>query len=523
MSNLMAHTQPPQGEYPAPRPPSAPPAPFSPDAAALMIGRYNNTPGVRDYLTTIFKHKYKILITFVVMTLLASAGVVGYLKFLYVPLYEARSLVLVKFGWENVSPDLSLDPKQAPRANPTEIVSSEVRILQSRDLKERVVNTIKAENIYPVLAKNPPPGVTPAEVAILRLQKDLAINAAPKGNVIEVAFKTENPAIAASVVNSLVNFYIDRRTEVYKDPKSLMFLDKKTEEYRQKLADAENRLKAFKDQVQIVSFDDQRTALLNQRMTLIASVNATVSQVLEVQERLTELERQMQATPKNVLSGPAGERQAEADSRLLALQLQEKELLSKYKEDNRLVTNVREQMQLVKEYLEKQNTRNAGNRTTSADPVYQDLQKQVLESKAELSALKVRKSTLDQQLAELGTQLDALASHEGKYRELQRDVTNNEERYHSYRHRLEESRIYDELERQKMTSVSVIEPAAVPMVPANPSKPTILFVGIVLAVGIGTALGLCFLLEFLKRGVTTPSEAERRLGLPVLVAVPYKS
>ena len=239
--------------------------------------------------------------------------------------------------------------------------------------------------------------------------------------MIEVALKNENPAAAAAVVNNLVNLYIDKRTEVYRDPKSIMFLDKKTEEYRQKLADAENKLKAFKDQIQIVSFDDQRTALLTQRVTLIGTLNTTSNQIQEVQERISELDKQMQATPKNVLSGPAGERKAEADTRLLNLQLQEKELLSRYKEDNRLVANVREQMQLVKQYMENQNSRDAANRTSSADPVYQDLQKQAFQGKAELSSLKVRKTALEQEMTDLNKQLENLASHESKYRELQRE------------------------------------------------------------------------------------------------------
>ncbi len=519
----MSPTQPPQPQYPSPSQPAAAPALLSQEVSSLMLGRYSNTPGMRDYLTTIFKHKGKILIAFFVLTLLASAGVVLYLKVLYSPLFEARSLLLVKSGWENRRPDLSLDPERGAGFREPDIVSSEVRILQSRDLKERMVNAVKVENLYPDLLKNPLPGITPNEAAVLFLEKDLIINLAKNSSVIEVALKNKNPASAANAVNNLVNQYIDKRTEVYRDPKSIMFLDKKTEEYRQKLADSENKLKTFKDQLEIVSFDDQRTALLTQRATLMGTINTTANQIQEVQERMAELEKQMQATPKTQLGGPGTERRAEAESRLLNLQLQEKELLSKFKEDNRLVVNVREQMQLVKQYMETQTGRDAASRISSADPVYQDLQKQAFQGRAELSALKVRKTALDQELVDLNKQLDNLVTHESKYRELQRDVTNNEERYRSYRHRLDESRIYDELERQKMTSVSVIEPAAVPMLPANPQKPIILFVGIVLAAGLGGALGLGFLLEFFKRGVTTPAEAERRLGLPVLVAVPYKS
>ncbi len=99
-----------QLNYPAPRPVAAPLAAPSQEMGTAMLGRYSNAAGPRDYLTTLFKHKYKILIAFLVLTLLASAGTVAYVKFIYTPLFEARSLVLVKSGWENRSPELALDP-----------------------------------------------------------------------------------------------------------------------------------------------------------------------------------------------------------------------------------------------------------------------------------------------------------------------------------------------------------------------------------------------------------------------------
>lgn len=519
----MERANPADQNLPMPRPSGDAVTALSPEANAFLLGRYSNATGLRDYLTTLFKHKFQILISFLLLTVLAGAGVFVYLNYLYTPIFEARSLLLVKFGWENYNLELALDPRRAaPVANQMEIVNSEVRILQSRDLKERVVSTLKVENIFPELIQHPLPGITPAQAAVLMLEKNLSIAPAKSSSVIEVSLKGENPAAAAAVVNTLVNFYIDKRTEVYRDPKTVMFLDKKTEEYRQKVADAENKLQAFKDQTNIVSFDEQRTALLTQRVNLTTSLNAAANQIMEVQERIAELEKQMQTIPKNAQSGPGAERKADSESRLLALQLQEKELLSKYKDDNRLIANVREQIQLVKQFLDNQNSRDASGRIVSTDPVYQDLQKQALQSKAEWSSLKVRKTALEQELAEANSQLEKMASHENKYRELQRDVANAGEKYQSYRHRLEEARILDELERQKMTSVSVVEPAAVLIVPSNPLKPTILYVAIALGIGIFGSLGLGFLLESQKSGVSTPAEAERRLGLPVLVAVPYK-
>ena len=74
------------------------------------------------------------------------------------------------------------------------------------------------------------------------------------------------------MVNQLVGFYIDKRTEIYKDPKWVLFLEKKADEYQQKFADSENKLRIFREETKIVSFDEQRTMLLNQsRIWLVTS------------------------------------------------------------------------------------------------------------------------------------------------------------------------------------------------------------------------------------------------------------
>ena len=40
--------------------------------------------------------------------------------------------------------------------------------------------------------------------------------------------------------------------------------------------------------------------------------------------------------------------------------------------------------------------------------------------------------------------------------------------------------------------------------------------------GIAAGIALAFLLEFMSPGMTTPMSAERRLGLPVMVAITKK-
>jgi uncharacterized protein involved in exopolysaccharide biosynthesis len=484
--------------------------------------------GLRDYLSIFFKHKIGVLVSFLIIGILSVAGVLIYSHFIYTPRFEARSLLLVKAGWENNSPEFSLENQRKATINPADLIASEARILDSRELKARVVNSLKPENIFPELVKDPIPGLSNSEAALVMLEKDLSVvsgkmgsasSTVNLGNVIAVVFGGTDPARAAAVVNQLVGFYIDKRSEIYKDPKSVLFLEKKADEFRQKLADAENRLKMFREETKIVSFDEQRTILLKQKSALAGDLNGTANQIKEVQEKISELEKQLASVPKTATTSVATERRADAESKLLALQLQEKELVAKYKEDNRLVTNIREQIKMVQEHLETQAKKPGA---LPPDPVYQDIQKQFLQNKAELSALKVRNTGIEQQLQELNAEIQTFEALENRNKTLSSEISSNEEKYRTYRQRLEEAKIYDELDRQKMTSVSVIEPATAPALPVNPQKPLILLIVIAIAGSILGSLGIAFSRELLKHGMSTPTEAERRLGLPVLITIAQK-
>jgi len=483
--------------------------------------------GLRDYLSIFFKHKIGILVSFLIIGILSVGGVLIYSYFIYIPRFEARSLVLVKAGWENNSPEFSLENQRKAVINTADLIASEARILDSRELKARVVNSLKPENIFPELVNNPIPGLSNNEAALVMLEKDLSVvsgktlsvPAVQLGNVIEVVFGAADPARAAAVVNQLVSFYIDKRSEIYKDPKSVLFLEKKADEFRQKLADAENRMKTFREETKIVSFDEQRTMLLKQRSTLAGELDGTANQIKEVQEKISELEKQLSSVAKTATTSVASERRADAESRLLVLQLQEKELVAKYKEDNRLIANIREQIKMVQEHLEAQ-AKNPG--AAMPDPVYQDIQKQIFQNKAELSALKVRKIGVEQQFQELNDEMQTFESLENRNKTLLSEISSNDEKYRTYRQRLEEAKIYDELDRQKMTSVSVIEPAAAPAAPVNPPKPLILLIPVAIVGSILGSLGIALLMEVLKHGMSTPTEAERRLGLPVLIAIAQK-
>jgi uncharacterized protein involved in exopolysaccharide biosynthesis len=319
-------------------------------------------------------------------------------------------------------------------------------------------------------------------------------------------------------VNRLVDYYLDKRGDTYKNPRVYLFLEQKTGEYRKKLAEAESKLKDFQDQSKIISFDEQRSFLLTRQRQITGDRSDTENMIAQVQEKIAELEKQLPNIQKTSVA--AATNLSALDGNLLTLELKEKELLSKYKEDNLFIINVREQIQMVKDHIK--NMRTPGSSQASVDPAYQDMQKQILESKAELGALKIKAKGLDQQIKDAAPELTAFEAQESKYKQLARDVADNEDKYKTYLSKLEESRIHDELDRQKMTNVSVLEPASVPVIPINLLKSFILYVIMALLLGIAGSIGLAFFLEMMSPGMSTPAQAESRLELPVLAVVACK-
>jgi len=108
--------------------------------------------GVRDFLTILFKHRSKVWVIFLATVLTVTIG-----SFLIPPTYEAKSSLLVKFGREYVTrPEVGNAQSFLLSLNQEEVVNSEIQILSSRELIEKVLATLKVETVYPDLVKSPP-------------------------------------------------------------------------------------------------------------------------------------------------------------------------------------------------------------------------------------------------------------------------------------------------------------------------------------------------------------------------------
>jgi uncharacterized protein involved in exopolysaccharide biosynthesis len=335
-----------------------------------------SSTSLRDFLNVIFKHKAKILTFFFVTVVIVAIG-----SFIIKPTYEATSQVLIKFGRENIYvPTTPTSASASPifSFKREEQINSEIEILKSRYLLEKVIRTLGAETIYPDLEPSREANLlkkaamlpfirrltgnqlfndktSPRDRALLRLRKKVSVEGVKKSDVIDITFQSHDPQVAAKVVNTLVDFYLDHHLTVHKTPMAYDFFEDQAGLSETKLRESEKALEAFKQRYAVISLQEQRSLLLEKSADLAAALNTTLSQIQESTTKVQKLREQLAGLSPNVeLEKSIGGNPYVINTlkaKLVELELKERELLNRYTEKNRLVVNVRQDIKAVRERL----------------------------------------------------------------------------------------------------------------------------------------------------------------------------
>ena len=446
---------------------------------------------LRDLLTIVFKHKSKIIVT----SILIFVGAIIFA--LQIPkIYEAKSTLLVKFGREFL---------QRPEAGagtgfsipPETIMRGEISILTSKDLLNTVIKNVGIETLYPGLNKMPAGKTTPEQIAAQSFEGSLTVTNIPGSSLLQVAFTHSDPYVAAQVVNTLVDAFKDKHLEVF-GGNSTEFLESQEKTFQNKLRESESNLANFKEKNRVFSFEEQKTALIQQRATLDTAMKTTQNQMSELEQR-TAFIKSPQWT---VDTAP------EMRGQLAALQQRERELLEKYNESSRTVQNQRQEMQAIRDSIKKNSE--------------EQRQIELAKNEGELSGVKARADSLRRQLGQGEGEIRTLEGSGRDLQDLKREAATQEQNYQTYARKLEESLIMDDMDRRKMVAISVVEKASASMMPKKQKLDKKQMVAAGFFGGIAAGIALAFLLEFISPCMTTPMSAERRLGIPVMVAITKK-
>ncbi len=403
------------------------------------------------------------------------------------------------------------------------LIDPEIEILTSRDLSLKVLEVLGVNTIYPNILKNDSLTISPLEAAVGPFQGNLTVSQSGASNVIKVSFLHNQPEIAAKAVNLLTELWREKHLAIFSNPQT-SFLEEQVQTFRKKLEQSENLLQEFKREHRISSLLDQRKLLLEQRQNLDSRLKSDEDQVKGLSSKIHSLRRQLkdisEYIPITTVNEQLHQRIAETRNEFLALKRKEQQLLAKYQESSRMVTDTREEIALIQASIQDQEAQLKDQVTSGRNPVYQDLQLGLLNTESEVSSLKTKQEVILGQIKDLDSQISQLNGLEKQLDTLQREADKDQENLRMYVRKVEMAHVSTEMDNRQMANVSVIQAASVPIGSIKPKKSLILSFGMVLGLLGGTAWA--FVSEFFLGGYTRPEQASFEQGIPVLASISLK-
>lgn len=388
------------------------------------------------------------------------------------------------------------------------------RQLVSRPTLEKVARMTDLD----VKAKTP----EQTERMLSDLASKISIADAGRENLYTISYQDANGELAKKVVQSLLTIFVESSLGKTRQDisSSQRFIEEQLQQYQQKLTDAENALKEFK-QKHIGMMPGQG----GDYYAKLAEVSTQLRQAqLDQQEainRRDQLKRQLSdEEPELTAAAAAGATNSEIDDRIQALQKQMDQMRLQY-------TDLHPDVQATKRLIEKlEAEKKADLAKHKADPsgskiqnpVYQQLTLSIAEADANVSSLRARVAEYQRRYAELRNASNMIPQVEQEYTQLMRDYDVYRQNYDALLKRRESVTMSGEVESKTDTvDFRVIDPPFVPSQPAWPNRPLLL--SLVTLGGLGAGIAVAFLLSQLRRTVTDRRVLRELTGLPLLGAV----
>ena len=508
---------------------------------------------LRDLYYVLFRHKWKMILFFLAVT------VTVFVRTSLIPeVYRSEAKLLVRLGRENVTLDPTVTTGQIINISQSREneVNLELEILKSRELLEDVVDSIgpdaflmrtvrkfsinsRNEKVIRKAAPEAPTEVKKSlsnserfnlvkplnnrDKAFLKVMKNLEIKALKDSSIISISYESESPKLAQNVIATLINYYLEKHIVVHQTPGSHPFFLQQANQLRSKLALSEDELRNLRDESGISSIEEQQQVIFSRIAELEGQTGAAEAELAACQAKVLALQKTLSNIPELLVTQETtGFSDHAVDlmrAKLYELQLKEHDLLSKFAEESQQVQMIRKEVAEAQMLLDKEIAKIGRVEVSKGVNIaYTQTQSALFAERAALSSVQAKIVNLKEQLANAKEGLKALNEADLKITSLRREISMQQANYQRYSENLEQARIDHALERDKISNISIVQPATLPTLPVTQRRSLKLALG--LLVGILGAIGLAFFFEYIDHSIRTPEEVEEKLLLPTLASIP---
>ena len=355
------------------------------------------------------------------------------------------------------------------------------------------------------------------------LHGDLAVFQQPGTNLIEVSYTTYDPRWAARFVNDLIATHRDRIRALSDGPQAGNLFHEEKIEALKRLRVANDSLATFRRENGANLLSGDETHLRRVLGELEAQRVEAETQILEQVAKVQFLSAEISLHPDTIA---AESKVTESDSvkflnsKILELELQRSDLLSRYTPTSIRVQDVERQIVEAKRLLASKERETLSEIKTVLNPAYQALEIDLVETRSALSASEARVEALSSQIADYRHKLSILESTAADLERFQTDVTRASEDYDEYSKKEQEARFSSTLGEVGIDELIMVSEATPPKKAQAGSQVTVL--GGCIIGGLFLGIGGAFLRDWFDPSVKGSAQAYRLSGLPIIAEIPAR-
>jgi capsular exopolysaccharide synthesis family protein len=453
------------------------------------------TAQVRHYGRILFKWKWTALIFFIVVV----SGATAY-SFLQTPIYTAGGSVWV----EDESNILPFEEVRTIGSSIT--LQSHARLLQSRALAGEVIDKLKLyEN--PDFAGQPAEGEAPPDPSnpvfrerlIEGFLMSLAVSPVEGTRLVDVRFSHPNPKLAAEILNTLFDSYIDMlvRKRLVASEQVTEILNKQIETLRTEIDEREKKLGELGSEKDILPLTAAETPVVSRLSEYNRALTAATIDRINKFNYLNQLK-----------SAPLGEiPDSPAGSVMQGLRAQYMALSREY--SKRLVT-------IRPEYPEMQRLKSELDAATEG--LQNETRNLIRVAETDYQAALTKERSLQGMLDVQKTEAYKVSSNSVLYNFLKGELESKKIIVDALAKRQNETTISSQLKGLESINVWIADRAEPPLNPSTSGKRKIILLGLI--AGLAGGLGLAFGIEYLNQTVKTSKDVLAATGFPTLGVVP---
>jgi uncharacterized protein involved in exopolysaccharide biosynthesis len=466
--------------------------------------------GLGDWAGLLWREKWLMMAVFSFLSLLGVSFAMTLEKE-----YTASARISVLLGDEYIFTPRVGAAGEGSSPKQEQIVQSEVEILTSAQVAERVVRSIGLPRLFDAqdikITQGPDTPDRRIAFGVANFQKKFGASATPNTTVIRLGYSNRDPDVAAAALNKLIDEYLGYRREVLFEDRTGSLTNQRNE-FEVQLQAVQQEITSFMGRNGVADFESERGSV----QSLLAGVRADL---LSVQVRQREAQGRWSSTDESYRAEPEEKRisfESDNSRRRIELASQLADLQTRYTDDSQPVRDAQRRIEALDQVLNSEAGQLAGNTKTGVNPIRETLATDRARNLAEMQAMTQREAVLAAQEAQLQARAVQLSERRPEFEELLRRKAILEEQVKQFSTREASARAQNELSRTSNDNIRVIERANVPT--RGQSLKRYVALGALAFAGL-TALMAGLVRAFSRSGFPTPASVGRTLGMPVLAMV----